>query len=196
MAGSGVSGWRWPTPIAIAGTLLVARQDVEAGQTVRTGAVLLRKWRQAARQPLSVIGLIPAAWMLIGAASLAVAVLPFRRIAPVLGRNLGTASLTPLASPTAMRRAIRIGQAISLAAKYMPARSDCLPQAMAGAVLCRAFRVPYAAYFGASASVAGREGELLAHAWVQSGQVTVSGGSGSFQHYGVVACFVAPGYRV
>ena len=163
---------------------------------MRTGAVLIRKWRQASRQPLSVISLIPAAWMLIGTASFAVAVLPFRRIAPVLGRNLGTASLTPLASPEAMRRAIHIGQAISLAAKYMPARSDCLPQAMAAAILCRALRVPYAAYFGASVSAAGREGELAAHAWVQSGQVTVSGGMGSFQQYGVVACFVPPHYKV
>lgn len=163
---------------------------------MRTGVVLLRKWRQASRQPVSVISLIPAAWILIAAASLAVTVLPFRLIAPVLGRNLGTASLTPLASPEAMRRAIRIGEAISLAAKYMPARSDCLPQAVTGVILCRAFRVPYAAYFGASASVDGREGDLCAHAWVQCGRVTVSGGTGSFQQYGVVACFVPSGYEI
>jgi len=159
---------------------------------VRAGAILLRKWRQAVRQPGAVLALMPAAWLLIGAGSAAIAVLPFRRIAPVLGRNVGTAPLTPVGSPETMRRAIRIGQAIDLAAKYMPARSDCLPQAIASVVLCRLLQVPCAAFFGASVSVPGREGELLAHAWVQSGQVMVSGGSGNNRQYGVTACFVPP----
>lgn len=154
--------------------------------------ILFRKLRAASRLPLPLIALIPAAWLLIGAAGPLVAVVPFRRIAPLLGRNLGAAALAPIGSPEELRKAVLIARAVSLAARYMPLRSDCLPQAIAGVALCRLLRVPYAAYFGASTFVPERQGQLRAHAWLQCGPVVITGGRGSFGVYGVVACFVSP----
>lgn len=157
---------------------------------MRVMTILARKCRTAARQPLSVFALLPVAWVLIGVSSAALALRPFKRIAPLLGRNLGATSLAPLADARTLQRASRIGKAITIAANYAPFRSNCLPQAMTAAMLCRIGRVPYAAHLGASVSEPGKEGELAAHAWVQCGPVAITGGHGSFQRYGVVACFV------
>lgn len=152
--------------------------------------IVRRKWRTATRQPLSVIAMIPLAWVSIGLSSLAILILPFRRLAPLLGRNLGATSLVPVLDARQQRRAQRIGQAITIAAKYAPFRSNCLPQAMAAAAFCRIARVPYAAHLGASLSDPAKPGQLSAHAWVQSGPVMVTGGAGSFQLFAAVACFV------
>jgi len=61
---------------------------------------------------------------------------------------------------------------------------------LAAMALCRAGRVPYAAHLGATMADPERAGELAAHAWVQCGRVTLTGGAGNHQRYGVVACFV------
>lgn len=153
-------------------------------------ATFARKCRTAARQPLSVIALIPLAWLMIGISSAAIALRPFRRIAPLLGRNLGATSLAPLAPPKTLRRARRIGHAVTIAAKYAPFRSNCLPQAMTAAMLCRWGRVPYAAHLGATVADPERAGQMIAHAWVLCGPVAITGGAGNFERYGVVACFV------
>ena len=157
---------------------------------MRLVRVFARKFRTAARQPWPVFALLPVAWVLIGLSSATLALRPFKRIAPLLGRNLGATSLAPLADPKALRRGTSIGKAVSIAANYAPFRANCLPQAMAAALLCRIGRVPYAAHLGASLTEPDREGELVAHAWVQCHSVTLTGGQSSFQRYGVVACFV------
>lgn len=175
----------------LAPLLIVARCSFGDDCKVKGLSILARKGRTAMRQPLSVIALLPVAWTLIGLSSAAIALRPFKRIAPLLGRNLGATSLVPLADERALRRATRIGRAVTIAAKYAPFRSNCLPQAMAAALLCRAGRVPYAAHLGASVSEPDKQGELVAHAWVQCGPVAITGGAGSFQRYGVVACFVS-----
>lgn len=153
-------------------------------------AILSRKCRTGMRQPGSVITLIPIAWTMIGLASAAIAILPFRRIAPVLGENLGATSLAPIVSPAVLSRATRIGCAINIAAKYAPFRSNCLPQAMVAAILCRLAGVPYAAHFGVTLAQPEPHPELLAHVWVQCGSIAVTGGAASFRAYSVVACFV------
>ncbi len=157
---------------------------------MRVMAVLARKCRTAARQPWPVFALLPIAWTLIGLSSAALALRPFKRIAPVLGRNLGATSLAPEADPQTLRRATRIGKAVTIAANYAPFRSNCLPQAMAAAMLCRIGRVPYAAHLGASVTEPDRPGKMMAHAWVQCGPVAITGGNGDLRRYGVVACFV------
>lgn len=145
------------------------------------------------RWPLGLKLLTPVAWVLIGVASGLLIVVSFRRIAPLMGRNLGAAALLPIADTSRLRRARLIGRAVTTAARFAPFRADCLPQAMAAVTLCRAFNVPYAAFLGASMSTPDKPGELAAHAWVQCGPVPVTGGTGNFHRFGVVACFVSPG---
>lgn len=147
-------------------------------------------WRTLKEQPVSVIATLPVAAILITAASVALWMLPFRWIAPILGRNLGAAPRVPRSSPDQERIAYRTGTAVALAAKVVPLRADCLRQALAAAVLCRWRRVPYAALLGAAVDLPDAKSRLSAHAWVQCGPVVVAGGRGGFQTYGVVACFV------
>ncbi|WP_370238672.1 lasso peptide biosynthesis B2 protein [Brevundimonas sp.] len=132
------------------------------------------------------------AWVLIGVASGLLVVVSFRRLAPLMGSSLEAAALLPIADANQLRRARLIGRAVTTAARFAPFRADCLPQAMAAVTLCRAFNVPYAAFLGASMSTPDKPGELAAHAWVRCGPVPITGGTGNFHRFGVVACFVAP----
>lgn len=135
---------------------------------------------------------MPVAWGLIGLASGLLLIMPFRLLAPLLGKNHCAISLLPVADEGQKRRARLIGRAVAKAVRFAPFRSDCLPQAMAAAILCRALGVPYAAFLGASLSTPDKPGQLAAHAWVQCGPAPVTGGRGNFQKFGVVACFVSP----
>lgn len=156
----------------------------------RVTGVLKRKWRTAMRQPAAVVALVLVAWPMIGLAPIAISILPFRYLAPLLGENRGATSLMPAARPQLLSRAIRIGRAILIAAKYAPFRSDFLPQAIVAAIMCRWCHVPYAAHLGASFSDHERRRGLVAHAWVQCGECVATGDAGNLDRYGVVACFV------
>ena len=150
---------------------------------------MLHLWRW----PLGLKILMPVAWGLIGLASALLVIVPFGRIAPLMGRNLGATPALPVAGPSRLRRARLIGRAVTTAARFAPFRSDCLPQAIAAVTLCRLLRVPYAACLGVSMSTPDKRGQLAAHAWVQCGPVAMTGGTGNFQRFGVLACFVPPG---
>lgn len=145
------------------------------------------------RWPLGLKFLMPVAWGLIGVASALLIIVPFRRLAPLMGQNLGAAPMLPVTSPSRLGRARLIGRAVTTAARFAPFRADCLPQAVAAVTLCRVLRVPYAAFLGASMSTPDKRGELAAHAWVQCGPVVMTGGTGNFQKFGVLACFVPDG---
>lgn len=148
------------------------------------------------RWPLALKLLFPLAWVLIGLASAFLIVAPFHMLAPVLGRNFGPMAFVPVANGRQIRRARLIGRAVTKAARFAPFRADCLPQAMAAVVLCRGLGVPCSAFLGASVTTPDQPGRLAAHAWVQSGPVPISGGTGNFRTFGVVACFssLRPGY--
>ena len=157
------------------------------------GGLNLGRLQHFWRWPLGLKLLVPLAWGLIGLASALVVVVPFRGIAPLIGRNVGTAAVLPLADPRQLRQARLIGRAVVTAARFAPFRADCLPQAMAAVALCRVFGVPYAAFLGASMSTPDKPGNLAAHAWVQCGPLVITGGTGNFRNFGVVACFTSPG---
>lgn len=157
-----------------------------------SASTLIRKVRTALNQPAVVLALFPVAWVLIGLSALVIATRHFPRIAARLGPSLGAVSFTPLASPRAVRRAEVIGRAIRIASGYAPFRSDCLPQALAAVVLLRCAGAPYAIHLGASLVGGEARAALAAHAWVESGPVTVTGGAAARRRYGVVACFVPP----
>ncbi len=153
----------------------------------RTG-MIARKLAVAGRQPPFVLLWLVPAWLLIGLSSALIAILPFRRIAPWLGVNLGATAHRPAASPEQSARARLIGRTVSIAASYAPFRSNCLPQAMAAKALCVLWRVPCAVILGIE-----RErpaGELRAHAWTSCGDVVPTGGSQCFATHVPLSCFV------
>lgn len=172
------------------------RSSVRSGDTLigptGIGGRRLGRLQHFWRWPLGLKLLTPVAWALIGVASGLLIVVPFRRLAPLMGRSLGAAALVPIADANQLRRARLIGRAVATAARFAPFRADCLPQAMAAVTFCHALNVPYAAFLGASMSTPDKPGELTAHAWVRCGPVPITGGTGNFQRFGVVACFVTP----
>lgn len=150
--------------------------------------IVMRKLAVARRLPLFVLVWLLPAWLLIGGASAMIALVPFRRIAPLLGVNLGATAHRPACTPDQTARARQIGMAVSIAASYAPFRSNCLPQAMAAKALCVLWRVPCAVLLGVERERP--DGEFRAHAWTSSGEAVPTGGARSFATHVPLSCFV------
>lgn len=153
-------------------------------QVVETVSRLALFWRVPLREKL----LAAFALLLIGLGTATVTLLPMRLWHRVFGRPVGAIACTPVLSQTQELCARQLRTAISRAAMVAPYRSDCLPQAFAGAVLCKLYRIPSAVHFGTKP---GETPGLVAHAWLAAGPLAVTGGQ-SWDEYAVVACFVRP----
>jgi hypothetical protein len=128
------------------------------------------------------------ALLLIGLATAVVTLLPMRWWRRVLGRSVGAIACVPVLNEGQIACARILRLAIARAASVAPYRSDCLPQALTGAVLCKIYGVPSAVHFGTRP---GDSLKLLAHAWLAAGPIAVTGGR-SWGEFSVVACFVRP----
>jgi Transglutaminase-like superfamily len=84
-----------------------------------------------------------------------------------------------------------VRRAVLRAARLSPFRSDCLPQALVAATLCRIMRVPASVHLGVKLDTITERGPraISAHAWVCSGREAVTGGR-SFGAYTPVTCFL------
>ncbi len=150
--------------------------------------VLVRKLKTFGALPNFIkLWFIPT-WLLLGFAKMAIFCITFRRIAPLLGHSVGIDLWLPIASPAQQARALLIGRTVKMVAGYTPWVSNCFPQAVAARVLLGLYGVPYALYFGLMRDKTTRD--MLAHAWVRSGRVSVTGGPG-FANYTVVGMFVS-----
>ena len=125
------------------------------------------------------------------AARLALIFIPFPRLA----RHLGTfvppadARATQAATETApeqARLAEDIGWAVTRAARYLPFKAVCLPQAMAARVMLKRRGVQSVMHFGAAK---GKEKPLDAHAWLDAAGVEVTGYPVA-EGFAEIACFV------
>ena len=134
---------------------------------------------------------IPVAWTLMGLSAAALHLLPIRRIVPLFGDALGPIACVPLIGAEETRRALWVRRAVARAERIAPFRSNCLPQAMVGAALCRILRIPAAVHLGVKLDDAPG---IVAHAWLCAGRVMVTGGP-SFQQYHAIGCF-APRARM
>lgn len=121
-------------------------------------------------------------WILLGLARLVLLVMPSGSIGPLLGRAGG--EVARALSVDDERRARRIGRAVTVASGHTPWLSQCYPQALVAHLELSAARIPHCVSFGLRRSDAG---ELLAHAWVRAGGVSVTGGDPS--SYTVVGTF-------
>lgn len=89
----------------------------------------------------------------------ALRILPFRLIARMVG---GVREGRPSSSPTGDLRAASIGRAVAAAARRLPWRPVCLPQALAAAFMLRLRAVPSHLCLG----VRLEDGAIEAHAWL------------------------------
>jgi len=149
-----------------------------------------RKARSFIHLPLfSKFWLVPL-WVILGISKALIFTVTFRRLAPHLGQSMGVAPWVPLLDPAQQARALQIGRAVRLAARYTPWDSNCFPQAVAARLLLGWYGIPYALYFGLMREA--QTLEMKAHAWVTAGRAAVTGGA-SFGQFTVVGVFVAPG---
>jgi Transglutaminase-like superfamily len=125
------------------------------------------------------------------AARLALIFIPFPRLARRLGTFVPPAEARTLqtqhgASQDAARTARDIGWAVTRAARYVPFKAVCLPQAMAARVMLKRRGIGSVMHFGAAK---GSEKPLDAHAWLDAAGVEVTGYPVA-KTFAEIACFV------
>jgi hypothetical protein len=103
--------------------------------------------------------------------------------------SLGKRAISPLLNPSQHIRANQIKKTIRIAARRTPWLSNCFTQALAARFLLGLYRIPYALYFGFSRN--SKTNEFMAHAWIVSGKVNVTGGNG-FCHFVIISTFISP----
>ena len=135
--------------------------------------------------------LLPEAVTCLFAARLALVFIPFPRLA----RHLGTfvpptdaraAQAATEAAPDQVKLAEDIGWAVTRAARYVPFKAVCLPQAMAARVMLKRRGVQSVMHFGAAK---GSDKPLDAHAWLDAAGVEVTGYPVA-ENFAEIACFV------
>jgi hypothetical protein len=129
--------------------------------------LLKRVWRL----PLAQKALLMEALVLLALARLAVLLLPFRRVARLLGRQYAQ---TPELHDPKQAAVVRCDAAmVGKAAKNVPWTSKCLDQALAARLMLARRGITATVYFGVKN---GEQGQLEAHAWLRSGAQFVTGG--------------------
>lgn len=99
--------------------------------------------------------------------------LPFRRLQPVLG-SLNYVTSSDSSGEMGYVRIKRIGIILCAVSKYLPWRSMCLEQALAGMMLLRCKGCSSTIYFG----VHHFDKTIKAHAWLRCGDQIVTGAAG------------------
>lgn len=155
----------------------------------------LRKFARLSRGD-RLLALEALGWLAL--ARVQIAVLPFRRIARRMGAPLrsedgagdapGVAAMDP-----ARRAALRaVGRAVERAARHVPWRADCLPQAMAAQRMLRRRGIPATMHFGVRMGDEACDRRMTAHAWLTVDSAGVVGARG-LDEFTVVARFSQEG---
>ena len=118
--------------------------------------------------------LLALAW-----AKLQVHTVPFRRLAPDLGRT--QAETSPAIPPGERATAVRISWAVQTAARYVPLGFVCLPQAIAAQRLLRRRGIASTLYLGVAPDRENRAA-IAAHAWLRAGDKIVTGEHEAARH--------------
>lgn len=104
---------------------------------------------------------------------------PFRRVAPRLGRAQHETTRAISAAERVL--AVDVSWAVQCAARYVPLGFVCLPQAMAAQTLLRRRGVATTLYLGVAPKLEKAQG-ITAHAWLRAGDKIVTGESEAANH--------------
>ena len=140
----------------------------------------LRRLRQLSWSDRS---LLVEACLWLAVARLAILIVPFRRIAPHLGRHME--QLPEDAAPEQVAQARRVSWAVRAMSRHTPWQSACMAQAIAAKRLLQVRGVPSTLYMGLAKD---ESTSLQAHAWLRCGGFVVTGREGR-ERYSVVATF-------
>jgi hypothetical protein len=145
--------------------------------------LLWRRARKFLALPWASRACLLEALLALMAARLAMALLPFRRIAAWLGHT-GAESPAEV-SPTSTDTATRVGWAVRAIAPWVPWDSRCLAQALAATWMLRRRGIPTTLYLGVRKEP-GKD--FSAHAWLRCGAGIITGAPGH-RTFEVIACF-------
>ena len=121
------------------------------------------------------------AWFLLHFAKLVIRLMPFKKIASLIG-SLHVESTYDLQS---IEEPLKIAHAVRRASRYTLHESKCYDQALAAKALLGQIGLPATIYFGLAKE---SENQLIAHAWVRCGNKIVTGKAG-MDRFTVIACF-------
>ncbi|EAU55005.1 hypothetical protein AL013_02105 [Mariprofundus ferrooxydans] len=133
-------------------------------------------------------------WIISGPIRAGLLLLPFRKMAPMLGEHCSNLQLAAVVGDTQRQRAWRIGRITELAASYTPWQSKCLVQACAASILLRYYRIPYVMHLGVARDSEDTDTDgsaMKAHAWLSVGPRIVTGRDGH-RAFTIVSTFVSP----
>ena len=122
------------------------------------------------------------AYVWLGLSRTAILLIPFRRIAPLLGQTM---TITPDHELPDMTFPLQISWAVRTAARFTPWESKCLAQAMSARIMLKRRGYPTTLYLGLAKK---ERNELSAHAWLRCGSRILTGGAGHRQ-FTVVGAF-------
>lgn len=145
----------------------------------RIGKLFRRTPRERA---LFLEALLRLAW-----ARLLVRTTPFRRLAPHLGRPQAETPLT--ITPGERALAVEISWAVQAAARHVPLRFVCLPQALAAKWMLQRRGLASTLYLGVAPGLQTPD-VLTAHAWLRAGDKVITGDH-EMGYYVTVATFAA-----
>ena len=147
----------------------IARPSVRWSRLVRRIAL------RFARLPAARKMLVVEATLWLALARLALLAVPFRHLAERFGTVAspqGVSNLPGLSEPQGAT-ARDVGWAVTRAARYVPFRAVCLPQAIAAKAMLDRRDVPSTMHFGVKKPSDGAA--LFAHAWLDAGTIEVTG---------------------
>jgi hypothetical protein len=129
------------------------------------------------------------AWFLLGWMRVATLTISFKRLTASLQHHKETVHPVSLASEQ-LNQAAWVGGLVASAAKYTPWQSPCLTQVLAVQRLLARRGIPGQFYLGVRKRAGKEMGceALQAHAWLQCGDLIVSGGAGH-EEFTVVSTF-------
>jgi hypothetical protein len=127
--------------------------------------------------------LLLEAVFLLGISRLAIWLVPFRKIAPRLGRLMVETEAS--ATPDTEIISRKIAFCVHSAARNLPWECKCLVQAMATKAMLRRRGLQSTLYLGVAKAP---QNDLSAHAWLRFGSLTLTGGAVR-DDYTVVAFF-------
>src|SRR5262245_42951525 len=130
---------------------------------------MVRKLRTLNSMSWADRGLVAEAAVMLAAARATLAILPFRWFEPWLSLNrAGDAPSNPLLVR-------RVRSAVNIAARNLPLKVVCLPQAMAAKVMLARRATRSSLWIGTTRA---DDGELILHAWLEAGGMIVTGEAG------------------
>ena len=127
--------------------------------------------------------LLTEAYLSLGLSRFILLTMEFKKIAPSLGRHMQETSEE--ASSSQIARAKDIGWVINVMSRHTFWESKCLVQAMAAKFMLSRRKLKSTLYLGMAKD---ENGELIAHAWVKSCGLTLTGG-GNADSFTVVSVF-------